>query len=572
MNLQIFNNQDPSGRMSKESFLIKNHKEEYDYIIKYCIDNNLLDILFKEKVYLSVNSLTKIPTCKNSNCRKRVNFKNSTIGYYEYCCGKCASSDPIVREKVEKTNIIKFGTKTPSESKLIKDKIIKTNNYRYGGNSAMSSKDIQGKSKQTLLKNYGVTNPSKSKELLEKRIESFRLSDYKETYKKTSLEKYGTEHPWMNNNIHKKTVISSKVNKDITTKNLIEEKLERYPNHKLIDIDYTNVKKVIKIECPNSHLFEISRSSLYERNINNSEICTVCNPICKGISGMEISMINFIKENYIGDIIENSRKIISPYEIDAYLPDINLSIEFNGLYWYSSINKIENYHKIKYDMCNNININLITIWEDDWIFKQDIVKSFILNKLGKTPNKIYARKCEIKEISYNDSKNFLDSNHLQGDCKSSIRIGLFNNNELVSLMTFSKLRLPLQRLEKNRNKDKHYELTRFCSRANINVTGGASKLMKYFINKYLPIQVETYSDNLISNGDLYEALGFEYSHTSKPGYWYVIDGIREHRFNWRKQKLVKMGYDINKTEEEIMSELGYYRIYNAGNKKWIYKT
>lgn len=86
------------------------------------------------------------------------------------------------------------------------------------------------------------------------------------------------------------------------------------------------------------------------------------------------------------------------------------------------------------------------------------------------------------------------------------------------------------------------------------------------------IQIETYSDNLISNGNLYKTLGFEYSHTSKPGYWYVVDGIREHRFNWRKQRLIKMGYDINKTEEEIMSEMGYYRIYNAGNKKWLYKT
>ena len=138
-------------------------------------------------------------------------------------------------------------------------------------------------------------------------------------------------------------------------------------------------------------------------------------------------------------------------------------------------------------------------------------------------------------------------------------------------MAFSKLRLPLQRHEKNRNKEKHYELTRFCNKINTNVVGGASKLMKYFINKYLPIQIDTYSDNLISNGGLYETLGFQYSHTSSPGYWYVIGGVREHRFNWRKQKLVKLGYDPNKTEEEIMSELGYYRVYNAGNKKWIYK-
>ena len=134
-------------------------------------------------------------------------------------------------------------------------------------------------------------------------------------------------------------------------------------------------------------------------------------------------------------------------------------------------------------------------------------------------------------------------------------------------MTFSKLRLPLNR--KLLNNPDIYELTRFCNKLNCNVIGGASKILKYFINKYNPIEIQTYSDNLISDGNLYKKLGFTYIHESKPGYWYVINGIREHRFNWRKQKLVKMGYDKEKTENEIMMELGFLRIYNGGNKKWI---
>lgn len=127
----------------------------------------------------------------------------------------------------------------------------------------------------------------------------------------------------------------------------------------------------------------------------------------------------------------------------------------------------------------------------------------------------------------------------------------------------------MNRKESSRNNPDYYELTRFCNIINNRIIGGSSKLLKYFIEKYKPIKIETYSDNTISNGDLYYKLGFKYSHTSKPGYSYVIDGIRSHRFNWSKQKLVNLGYDINKTEEEIMSEEGYYRIYNAGNKKWI---
>jgi hypothetical protein len=101
------------------------------------------------------------------------------------------------------------------------------------------------------------------------------------------------------------------------------------------------------------------------------------------------------------------------------------------------------------------------------------------------------------------------------------------------------------------------------------IVGGSSKLLKHFISEYNPKEIQTYSDNLISEGNLYKSLGFSYIHESKPGYWYLINGIRHHRFNWRKQKLVSMGYDVNKSEREIMLELGFYRIYNAGNKKWI---
>ena len=166
------------------------------------------------------------------------------------------------------------------------------------------------------------------------------------------------------------------------------------------------------------------------------------------------------------------------------------------------------------------------------------------------------RKTKVMEVDYPTSKKFLDENHLQGDCKSSVRLGLYQNEELVSLMTFSKLRLPIG----GKNTEGVYELTRFCNKRFYSIIGGASKLINYFKQKYSPNEIQTYSDNLISNGQLYENLKFEYSHTSDPGYWYVIDGIRSHRYNWRKQKLVEMGYDKNKTENEIMLELGYYKI------------
>jgi hypothetical protein len=245
---------------------------------------------------------------------------------------------------------------------------------------------------------------------------------------------------------------------------------------------------------------------------------------------------------------------------------LKLGFEFNGVFWHSNKFKNKDYHLNKYKKSIDNEIKLCTIWEDDWTLKREICESFILNKISKS-GRLMARKTNIKEIDYNTSREFLDKNHLQGDCKSSKRIGLYYGDELVTLMTFSKLRLPFN--GKNVDGKDNWELTRFCNKLNTSVVGGASKLLKYFIKNYKPVEIQTYSDNLISDGDLYEKLGFEYKWTSNPGYWYVVNNIRSHRFNWRKSKLVKEGYDSSKTGEEIMAELGYWRIYNAGNKKWI---
>jgi len=567
MNLDIFKFKDPSGKMYKESFLSKNYVQEYQYIIDYCVINNISDIAFKEKVYLCLNDIRSVPVCKNINCNNPVKFKNSTLGYYNYCSNRCVGMDPDIIKIKQKKSLEKFGTKTPGESLQIKNKIIKTNNEKYGGNSPMSSKEIRLKYRETIMKNFGVDNPSKSIELVKKRVEAFKSSDYKETYRRTSLERYGVDHPWSNKEVHSKTIDFFYA----SYKNRIESKLDS--NRFIFKEFKRGMSTTLAFHCNDcDEDFDILTYQFYYRVNRGTSICTNCFPISDNSSISQIELYNFIKDNYNDDIILNCKEVISPYEIDIYLPSLKLGFEFNGIWWHSDKFKHENYHLDKLEISSKNGIRLVTIWEDDWVTNREICESFVLNKLNKTKSRIYARNCEIKEISYTDSKLFLENNHLQGDCKSSIRIGLFSNNELVSLMTFSKLRLPLQRKEESRKRDKHYELTRFCNKLNMNVVGGASKIIKYFISKYLPIQIETYSDNLISNGDLYKVLEFEYSHTSKPGYWYVVDGIREHRFNWRKQKLVKMGYDITKTEEEIMSELGYPKVYNAGNKKWIWKS
>lgn len=566
MNLDIFKAPDPSGTFSKEKFVSTHYIEEYEFIMKYCLDRNMNDIPFKEKLYLVLNNLENIPKCKNINCDNRVNYRNSTLGYYTYCSNRCVGTDPDMLKHKEDLSIIKFGTKAPSQSNEVKEKALITNNRKYGGNSPMSNKEIQDKSKNTCIDKWGVDNINKVPEIIEKRVKSFKenIDQYKESYKKTSLERYGTEHPWMNKDIHDKTI---KFFYEAYNSRILD-KLNNYDKYEFKEFKYNPTTIVIYCkECMSN--FEIQPYQFYGRSKNSKNICINCYPIENSSSLGQLEIESFIRTIYSGNIITNDKSILKPYEIDIYLPELNIGIEYNGLYWHSEKYRKSNYHQTKNKTSEDKGVRLISIWEDDWNIKEDIVKSFISNKLNKTKNKIYARKCEIKSVSYKDSMNFLNNNHLQGDIKSPIRLGLYYDNILVSLMTFSKLRIALSQKNNNENV---YELTRFCNALNTNVTGGASKLLNYFIQIYKPEEIHSYSDNMISDGSLYRKLGFEYKHTSKPGYSYVVNDIRSHRFNWRKYKLVDMGYDKSKTESEIMSELGHYRVYNAGNKKWVLKT
>ena len=210
---------------------------------------------------------------------------------------------------------------------------------------------------------------------------------------------------------------------------------------------------------------------------------------------------------------------------------------------------------------------MIHIYEDDWMFKQEIVKSRILNILGKSLEKIYARKCVINVINDNNTvRSFLEENHLQGFVGSTVKLGLYYNNELVSLMTFGNLRKAMG----NKSKENCFELLRFCNKKNTNVIGAANKLFKFFILNYKYNEIISYADRSWSIGNLYEILNFKFDKKTSPNYYYIINNKRYHRFNFRKDKLINDGYDSKKTEHEIMLERKIYKIYDSGNLKYTF--
>jgi len=462
-------------------------------------------------------------------------IKNINNGGFYACSSKCA------QEKVKKTSLNKFGSEYYMQTDAYKKSIEKTSLEKYGTNHHLQSNKIKSKIVKTNLEKYGVDNPSKSKII-------------KDKIKNTFIERYGVD------NISKLDSIKNKIS--LTNISYFKD------NYNLLILSYNN--NLYTLECEHcKDTYEIHKKTLRNRLKSKNVICTKCNPIQNNVSGLELLLLKFIKENYDGKIISNSKKIINPLELDIYLPDLNLAFEFNGVYWHNELNKPDDYHKNKSDFCDKKGIQLIHIWEDDWVYKRDILKSMILNKIGKSPERIFGRKTVVKKITDNKLiKSFLENNHVQGYIGASIKLGLFYDDELVSLMTFGKLRKPLN--SKSRN-DNEYEMLRFCNKLNTNVIGGASKLFKYFIVNFNPENIITYADRSYSNGNLYNQLGFNFVHITTPNYYYVIDNIRNHRFGFRKDILVKQGYDITKTEHEIMLERKIYRIYNSGNYKFIYQ-
>lgn len=456
--------------------------------------------------------------------------------------------------ELNKINRLKINLVNPQSHLIIDakcdvcDKEVKIQYRRYnqsinkGGYYTCSSKCAKQKIISKNLETYGVKW-------------SFESETFKQKSINTNLKKWGHNHfrkseKWKDENIE---IEKQKRKNTIFQQFLIE-------NPKVVTQDDKNF--IIKCELHGE--VTIPKGLFANRKITKTEFCCECNPIDKNISGKEVLLFKMIKEFYDGEIIQSFK--LDRKEIDVYLPDLKIGFEFNGLRWHSELFLDKNYHINKTKLCLKNGIRLIHIFEDDFDNKLGIMKSIISNILNKS-KKVYARNTILKKIEDNNIvKTFLNENHLQGFVNTNINYGLYFNNELISLMTFSKTRKVL-----NKNgKDDEYELVRFCNKIETRVIGGASKLFKKFLQEFKPKTIVSYCDISWANGILYEKLGFKNVGTTKPNYFYVINGKRENRIKYQKHKLVKQGYDKKLSESEIMKKLGYYRVYNCGNKKFIF--
>lgn len=444
--------------------------------------------LLSEEIYVKIEHLSKSSSrlvnvkCDYCGDFKEVKFcdynKITKDGKESYACKNCS------KIKYQKTCLEKYGVDNYFKSDKFKNDLKNHNLEKYGVEYHTQSEIVKYKIKNIVQEKYDVDNISK-------------LNIIKDKVKNTNFNKYG----------HWNSRINYKIDND--------------ENH----IMYIGGSLHL-FKCDKNHDFEISNSNYYGRIRSNTPLCTICYPISVNRSIKENEIFEFIQSIYSGEVVKSYRNKL---EIDIFLPELKLGFEFNGIHWHSDKFTDKNYHYKKSRYFEELGIRIFHIWEDDWIQKKDIVRSMISNKIKSTPIHLFARKCDVRLISDEKLvKDFLNSNHIQGYVKSDYKVGLFYNCELVGLMTFDKFE------GRKKMSENEWNLNRFCNKLNINIVGGASKLLNYFIKNIKPSRIISYADVDWSYGDLYLKLGFLLVKKSRPDYKYVIKEKRVHKSRFRK--------------------------------------
>lgn len=457
-----------------------------------------------------------------------------------------------IEEKRKYTNLKVYGVEFISQNENVKNKIKETNLERYGKEHATQSKQVKEKTKNTNLKKWGVEYPILTKEV-------------KDKARKTLLNNYGVEHPLYSNEVLNKVKITkeNKINfaksQNLLTVDELSMKFNRHDKTILNAVERLNIS-VVRFNRDEHYYINESDLPILSDFFSKTDAC--------GKSYSEKELVDFVKSICSDEVMENTKRIISPKELDIYIPKMKLAIEYNGLHWHDENHVDKNYHLVKTNMCNEKGIDLIHVFEDDWLEHKEIVKSMIASRLGVYKEKIFARKCQIKEIEKDQAKIFFDENHLQGFAYGDLYLGLTFNDELVQCVC----------INKKGWHDGNVELTRMVTKLNTQVVGGFSKLMKHISNFIEYKSITSYVYKAWFNGKGYIESGFKIVKENSPSYSYVVNGRRVHKSHFRKNKIKKMFergelkfYDSNKTEHEIMKENKIYRIYDCGTTKVIYE-
>lgn len=518
------------------------------------------------------------PVC--SICGAETKFLSLDRGYAELC-HKCSWSEGVkkakttkaswsdekklsIRKKAEATTLERYGVTNMFQIKEVHDRAIspearkkaseknrKTCREKYGVDNVFQLESSKEKAKNTKVIRYGsetFSNRDKARKTKEERYGDAGYTNRKKATK-TFQERYGADNYLQVINANHAAIEHQ------------NEKIEEFEREN----DCTLVAKLVKQFGQGwykAHIVEPIVESSQRTYIRNCDIPIIEKyAMDNHVSSInELEVLDFVK-NILGDVgVEtNTRKIISPYELDIYIPEKKLAIEYNGVYYHCDDVKDKDYHITKTELCDKLGIRLIHIFESEWHEHKDICKSLIKSALGLYDKRVYARDCKVKLVSSTDATNFLSANHLQGAINSTYRLGLYYDEELVQLITIGKSRF----------KDGEIELLRMCSKVGWQIVGGFSKLM----NHQPYNEMISYVDRGKFSGTGYFSGGWEFISYTPISYFYSNGKTTMSRYQAQKHKLpnILKVFDSKLTEVENMKNNHWFRIYDCGNLKVLYK-
>ena len=461
-----------------------------------------------------------------------------------------AKTQEQIAECRRKSNIEKYGVENPSQAESVKakksnpfndpaiqQKIRETNRAKYGVENPMQAKAVREKAKTTNLKKYGCTNPSQAEEIKQKK-------------KSTLMEHYGVE------NYQQSAEAKQKVRERLTEKyRRIAENIGVKYSESLSELIVNYSMKFQTENCRKPTVYDFCKAFEYSESLilQNIKLNHLENYIeyMYNFSSYELEIYEFLKFIGIENIIRNDRTLITPHELDFYLPDYNLAIEFNGDYFHSDLFRDRLYHQQKALAVREKGCRLISIYEYERNDpdKQRKLKSIIATACGKVSNIIPARKCQIQPVANTNAKSFIDTNHLQGYRSANITYGLYYNDELVELMSFSKTKYNRNLIDENSR-----EIIRSCTRLNTIVIGGTAKIFRHFIRDNNPEFIFSYCDFNKFSGKSYETIGMQYAGITQPDVKYIID-----------RKVVNRNPSKNSEQQSKKQAT----IYGAGSLKYI---
>lgn len=487
---------------------------------KYGVDHiSKLDSIKEQKVHTSLEHFGTLYPLQNDEVAERVT--NTNLQRY----GETRATKTIAKKlSISKAN--------KGHAKKAKVKREDTNMEKYGVKHNMYLPEVQRLKKQTLVKRYGVEVPLQNPNLVEK-------------MKQTNLEKYGVENVAQNAEIKEKTR---------------QTNIERYGTSTTLILP-ENRKKMEEAFIA-KYGEEIGKNRYAEIAARNGGIHPIqlADRLTISVSQGELEVSDLLRSKFGLEVEQSNRTILKGKEIDIWIPNLQIGIEYNGVYWHSEAagcSKNEMYSK--YKQCKELGIILFNVWDFECTARKEQILGFLASKFGCN-QKIYARECKVKLIEPIHATGFVNAYHIQPVKNSAVlNYGLYYNQELVSVMSF----------RKHHRDNKTWALSRLCSKPNITIVGGASKLFSFATKENNWEEVISWSDNRWSEGNVYTKMGFELKAEYGPDYQYY--DLKRQVVIPKQAATKKKLNAVGQTEHERALELGLTRIWDCGKKAWIFK-